>query len=93
MNRYYVDKDLQGDYFGMNRDYTALQWLEQAQEWADMEENYELFNEIENMKQKFEQNVLNYIGTLWAIRFRKVRHDKKIDKYDLSAYDYKIKGE
>lgn len=33
MKRYEVIQDLQGGSFGMGRQYTALEWLEQSCEW------------------------------------------------------------
>ena len=36
--RYRVVRDYQGGEFGMGRDYTAMEWLEQMTEWSEMDE-------------------------------------------------------
>ena len=40
MKRYRVVKDLQGGSFGMDRDYTAEEWLEQAVDWRDSDDSW-----------------------------------------------------
>ena len=40
MKRYRVIRDLQGGEFGMGRDYTATEWLEQADSWRDSDDNW-----------------------------------------------------
>lgn len=40
MKRYRVIEDLQGGDFGMDRDYTANEWLEQAVEWRDADDSW-----------------------------------------------------
>ena len=40
MKKYRVVEDLQGGEFGMGRDYTALEWLEQATEWRDSDDSW-----------------------------------------------------
>ena len=40
MKKYRVIKDLQGDGFGMGRDYTAMDWLAQAVEWRDADDSW-----------------------------------------------------
>lgn len=72
--RYRVTQDLQGGEFGMYRDYTVEQWREQAIEWATMDENDGLVETLQRLDQK---EVMGYISELWALRFRKVRKDKR----------------
>lgn len=40
MKRYRVVRDLQGGAFGMGRDYTATEWLEQAVSWRDSDDSW-----------------------------------------------------
>lgn len=72
--RYRVTEDLQGGDFGMYRDYTVEQWREQAIEWATMDDNDELVEALCRLNQ---DEVINFIAELWALKFRKVRNDKK----------------
>ena len=73
----------------MGRNYTAEQWLEQAKEWAEMDENDGIFKELENIQKEFENKVLGYIAEYWALHFRKTHknhHTKKSEYLDF----YKI---
>lgn len=72
--RYRVSDDLQGGDFGMYRDYTVEQWRDQAIEWATMDDNDELVETLCGLKQN---DLMEYIAELWALKFRKVRKDKK----------------
>lgn len=38
MKRYRVFRDYQGGSFGMDRDYTAMEWLEQMLEWSEADD-------------------------------------------------------
>ena len=40
MKKYRVIEDLQGGDFGMDRDYTAKEWLDQAVEWRDADDSW-----------------------------------------------------
>ena len=40
MVKYRVIRDLQGGDFGMDRDYTAEEWLEQAVDWRDSDDSW-----------------------------------------------------
>ncbi len=72
--RYRVTEDLQGGEFGMYRDYTVEQWRAQAIEWATTDDNDGL---VETLQSLDEKDVLRFISELWALRFRKVRKDKR----------------
>ena len=72
--RYYVCEDLQGGSFGMGRDFTIDQWRMQAYEWCFMDENYEVMKIIKDTP---DNEVLDWIAEYWALRFKKVRKDKK----------------
>lgn len=71
---YYVCEDLQGGSFGMGRDFTIDQWRMQAYEWCFMDENYEVMKIIKDTP---DNEVLDWIAEYWALRFKKVRKDKK----------------
>lgn len=79
MNKYRVVKDLQGGEFGMGRDYTAEEWLEQAVEWRDSDgwedderEEYTKFWE-QRIKDGKEQELIDYIAETWQLEFEKVK--------------------
>lgn len=73
-SRYRVSEDLQGGEFGMYRDYTVEQWREQAIEWATMDDNDGLVEALCRLNQ---DEVMNFIAELWALKFRKVGKDKR----------------
>lgn len=72
--RYRVVADLQGGEFGMGRDYTVEQWRNQAMEWADMDEDDGLAETLADLPR---DEVLDFISNMWALKFRKVRKDKR----------------
>lgn len=83
--RYRVVIDYQGGEFAMGRDYTIEQWRKQAIEWCFMDENDELAEYMYMLKP---ERVLDQIAELWAVKFRKVRADKKhFDKYSLTDFE------
>ena len=87
--RYYVIEDLQGGEFAMGRNYTLEQWEKQALEWCFIDDNHELAEALYNNYKKFDtKTILNEIAEIWAIKFKKVRKDKKhFDKNDLTDYE------
>ena len=72
--RYRVSEDLQGGNFGMYRDYTVEQWREQAIDWATLDDNDGLVETLQELKS---EDVMEFIAVMWALKFRKVRKDKK----------------
>ena len=85
MTRYYVYEDLQNTDFAMGVYYTIEQWQKQALEWCYMDENYELASVIYCLPQ---EEILDFIAELWALRFRKCRKDRKhFNEDDLTAYE------
>ena len=86
IKRFYVDRDYQGGEFAMGRNYTAEQWLEQAKDWAEMDEMDGIFKELEKMQDEFEKKVLGYIAEFWAIHFRKTNKKHCLKKHEY--YDY-----
>lgn len=75
MKKYRVVRDLQGGEFGMGRDYTATEWLEQAREWCWADDNDELDNVLERMdkEEKNDNNILDLISNIWQIEFEEVK--------------------
>lgn len=69
IKRYRVVKDLQGDEFGMYRDYTIEQWRQQAIDWAEMDENDDV---VERLKKMPEEQILPYIADFWTVEFAEV---------------------
>ena len=84
MERYRVVRDLQGGEFGMGRDFTIEQWRKNALEWCYSDDSYGLAKELYELKQ---EDVIGYISEVWALEFKKVRKDKKIDQSDIEAYE------
>lgn len=84
MDRYRVVRDLQGGEFGMGRDFTIEQWRKNALEWCYSDDSYGLAKELYELKS---EDVLGYIAEVWALEFKKVRKDKKIDQSDIDAYE------
>ncbi len=72
--RYCVVADLQGTDFGFGRDYTLDQWRIQAYEWCYMDDNYDLMLDVKNCP---DNKLLQFIGVVWGLEFKKVRKDKK----------------
>lgn len=86
MKKYRVIEDYQGGDFGMGRDCTAEEWLEQATEWRDSDDSWgdwgdgdidtregwlEFWHElIANNK---EQELIDYISDMWQIRFEEIK--------------------
>ena len=64
--RYRVSEDLQGGNFGMDR--------EQAIDWATLDDNDGLVETLQELKS---EDVMEFIAVMWALKFRKVRKDKK----------------
>ena len=84
--RYKVIKDYQGGEFGMGRCYTAEQWQKQALEWCYGDDNDEIAEIIDNIKD--EKEIIQTIGDIWALEFKKVRKDKKnLEKHELEDFE------
>ena len=75
MKRYRVVRDLQGGEFGMDRDYTIKEWLQQARDWCRADDNDELDNVLERMDKEGESdnNILDLISDIWQIEFEEVK--------------------
>lgn len=87
MKKYRVVRDLQGGEFGMGRDYTAKEWLEQMVEWRDSDNSWgewgdgededtpesEIKYWTEQIKNGHEQELINYIAEIWGLEFEEVK--------------------
>lgn len=79
MKRYEVVKDLQGGAFGMGRQYTAPEWLEQVLDWRDADGWSEdaRADAIQYWKQALaegrEQELIDYIAEIWELELREVK--------------------
>lgn len=82
MKRYKVIEDLQGGEFGMGREYTAEEWLEQAVEWRDSDgwgddEREEFIKFWKRMiKDGREQELIDYIADIWSLEFEEVKREE-----------------
>lgn len=80
MKKYRVIRDLQGGGFGMGRDYTVEEWIEQAIDWHDSDEYFEDDKAVERFreellkgaKERGDWYVLGYIADHWQLEFEEV---------------------
>ena len=70
--------------------HTKWQWRKNALEWCYSDGNHELAKELYKLPQ---EEVIQFISFLWALEFKKVRKDKKIDQSDIEAYEDKTLDE
>lgn len=80
MHKYRVVRDYQGGEFGMGRDYTAEEWLEQMLEWrtADGLDDEDTERErgywAKAIKTPYGESMLiDYIAEIWQLEFEKVK--------------------
>ena len=80
MNKYRVVRDYQGGSFGMDRDYTAEEWLEQMLEWRTADGLDDEDTERERgywataIKTPYGESMLiDYIAEIWQLEFKKVK--------------------
>lgn len=98
MKQYRVCEDLQGGAFGKGRVYNIYEWIEQAQAWAEADENLALAQEFDYLKDLYSNNrltdteVLGEITDIWAIEFEEITKEQRtlyrqyLDKYDKVSY-------
>lgn len=80
--RYRVVRDYQGGEFGMGRDYTAMEWLEQMIEWSEMDGVDE--QDIKDMQEYWkneiefgrEQGLIDHIAEVWQLEFEEVEENE-----------------
>lgn len=83
MKQYRVCEDLQGGSFGMGRVYNIHEWIEQAQEWCEMDENPGLAQWFGNLEEMLangkltEKDILNEIAEIWTIEFEEITEEQK----------------
>lgn len=83
MKQYRVCEDLQGGSFGMERVYTIPEWIEQAQEWSEMDENIGLAQEFGHLKDLYDEgkltdwDILNEIADIWTIEFEEITEEQR----------------
>lgn len=79
MKKYRVVRDYQGGSFGMDRDYTAKEWLEQMTDWqvADGQDDEDAKAEIAYWQNKIErgkeQELIDHIAEVWQLEFEEVK--------------------
>lgn len=66
---YEVIEDRQGGEFGMNRQYTLKEWIDQAFEWLDMDDCFEEDQVFVNHLLDNPEDALNQIDDFWEITF------------------------
>lgn len=82
MKRYRVFRDYQGGSFGMDRDYTAMEWLEQMLEWseADGVDDNELYAMREYWTDEIEfgreQRLIDNIAEVWQLEFEEIKDEE-----------------
>ena len=75
MRKYRVIRDRQGGAFGMGRDYTAKEWVQQAREWCEADDDTDLDNQFERIQKEggwSDEEILGLIGEIWDIEFAPV---------------------
>lgn len=72
MSKYYACvEDRQGGGFGMGRCYTADEWLQQAREWCEADDNTDMDNYLENIhknrKAWTDEEIVDLVSEVWDI--------------------------
>lgn len=93
--RYRVVADLQGGEFGMGRDYTAEEWLEQAVEWRDSDDSWGDYGEGTDMYGETHNDEREWFIKFWKRMIKDGREQELIDYIaDIWQLEFKeIKGE
>ena len=95
MNKYRVIRDLQGGEFGMGRDYTAEEWLEQAVDWRDSDDSWGDYGEgVDMYGEKYLDNREHFIK-FWKHMIKDGKEQELIDYIaDIWSLEFeKVKGE
>lgn len=100
MKRYIVVRDLQGGEFGMGRDYTVEEWVEQAIDWHDGDDYFDNKEHEKRFKQELLRDakkhgdwyVLNYIAEMWQLEFDTKENvvanlQDQVSKNNIPTYD------
>lgn len=81
--QYRVSEDLQGGDFGKGRVYNVYEWIEQAQEWCEQDDNTELARWFGDLKDQLddgkitEQYIMGEISATWTIEFEEITDEQK----------------
>lgn len=95
MNKYRVIKDLQGGEFGMGRDFTAKEWLEQAVEWRDSDDSWGDYGEGVDMYGEKHLDDREHFIEFWEQVIKDGKEQELIDYIaDIWSLEFeKVKGE
>ena len=94
MKRYRVVRDRQGGAFGMDRDYTIEEWIQQARDWCWADDNDDLDNEFERLQKDHKDytdwDILDIISDIWDIEFAEVKKIKVIGRSRTTPVKVKV---
>lgn len=94
IKRYRVVRDRQGGAFGMDRDYTIDEWIQQARDWCFADDNDDLDNEFERLQKNHKDyndwDILNIISDIWDIEFAEVKTIKVFGKSETTPVKVKV---
>ncbi len=94
IKRYRVIRDRQGGAFGMGRDYTIKEWIQQARDWCWADDNDDLDNEFERLQKNHkgysDWDILNIISDIWDIDFVEVKTIKVIGRSRTTPVKVKV---
>lgn len=80
MRKWKVVRDLQGGSFGMDRVYTADEWLSQGRDWCWHDDNDEMDNyleEIQNHRDEWaDEDIIETIALYWELEMAEVKDIK-----------------
>lgn len=95
MNKYRVIRDLQGGEFGMGRDMTAEEWLEQAVEWRDSDDSWGDYGEGTDMYGETHNDEREWFIKFWKRMIKDGKEQELIDYIaDIWSLEFeKVKGE
>lgn len=94
MKRYKVVRDRQGGAFGMGRNYTIKEWIQQARDWCWADDNDDLDNELERLQKNHkgysDWDILNIISDIWDIEFAEVKTIKVLGRSKTTPVKVKV---
>ena len=77
MKRYRVVRDRQGGSFGMGRDFTADEWLQEARGWCYIDNDTDTDNFLENIQKNrsnyTDKEVIGIIDEIWDLDFKEIK--------------------
>ena len=101
VRRWKVVRDIQGGGFGMDREYTAVEWLGQAMDWLDSDGFFRSDKErkdwYDHMKKLSDEELIDYISETWQIEMEQLKDWKERPEcritYNEEVEKAKAKGE